>query len=330
MRKRRFFVLGFLVVSLSVGHGASAAAPERFVDVVFPEVSKSADITYGSAINSRGELEELKLDLYEPSEDDATSRPVYIWAHGGSFKNGDKDEVGPIIDYVRRGWVAISIDYRLRPEMPAGYMGILTSPDPVAATQTRLDAARDAQHDMQAAVRWVREHAVERKLDPSRIAVGGYSAGAETALLVAFNAHDPGSSGNPGHSSAVSAAVSHAGVMAPVLQGQIEPGEPPIAMMHGTEDLTVPYASAYLPCAATLALLNTCEFYSFTGRDHDVVGTDIARDFLYRKVIRSQANPALAAYVDPQGDPTTMPITATAVAETGIGFGARLGLVHQP
>jgi acetyl esterase/lipase len=310
--------------------GAPARAATRYVDVVFDDIVKTSDIVYGSAVNSNGVGEQLALDVYEPAGDTLEQRPVYVWAHGGSFKNGDKDSVGPILDYVRRGWVAMSIDYRLRPEMPAGYMGILTSPDPVAATQVRLDAARDAQHDMQAAVRWARANAVTYGLDPGRIAVGGFSAGAETALLVGFNEHDPGASGNPAYSSAVAAAVSHAGVMAPVLQGSVDPGDPPIAILHGTDDLTVPYASAYLPCLATLAVLNTCEVYSFTGREHGVFGEDLAADFLYRHVIRGRTNPMASAYVYPEGDPTTMPTTAIAAVESGIGFGIRLGVVYQP
>jgi hypothetical protein len=119
--------------------------------------------------------------------------------------------------------------------------------------------------------------------------------------------------------------------MAPVLQGSIGLGEPPIAMLHGTEDLTVPYASAYLPCLATLATANTCEFYSFTGREHSILGADIARDFLYRHVILGRPKGALTAYVYPHGDPTLMPTTAVVAAETaGRGLGVRLGVVHDP
>jgi acetyl esterase/lipase len=60
-------------------------------------------------------------------------------------------------------------------------------------------------HDAQAAVRWLRANAATYRLDPSRIAIGGSSAGAITAMMVSYNAVDPGSSGNPGYPSDVAA-----------------------------------------------------------------------------------------------------------------------------
>jgi poly(3-hydroxybutyrate) depolymerase len=74
--------------------------------------------------------------------------------------------------------VTTSIDYRLR----SGNLG---------------QAITDAQHDAQAAVRWLRRHADQYRIDPERIAIGGTSAGAITALYVGNHAEDPGTSGNP-------------------------------------------------------------------------------------------------------------------------------------
>ena len=62
-------------------------------------------------------------------------------------------------------------------------------------------AAVQAQHDAQAAVRWLRAHAADLGVDPSRIAIGGGSAGADVALLVGAHSEDPGTSGTPGQSS---------------------------------------------------------------------------------------------------------------------------------
>ena len=52
-----------------------------------------------------------------------------------------------------------------------------------------------AEHDAQAAVRWVRANAASLRVDPNRIAVGGGSAGAITAVNVAQRSEDPGSVG---------------------------------------------------------------------------------------------------------------------------------------
>lgn len=275
------------LVGVVVGAVPARADGVRYVDEIFTGVVATNNIVYGQAYNSRGELEQLKLDMYAPAGDTATDRGLYIWIHGGNFREGSKASTAPM-DYVRRGWVTMSINYRLRPELPGnGALGALIEPnqlDPFIA------AVKDAQHDAQAAVRYARAHAATLGIDPNRIAVGGMSAGAITSLMVAFNPNDPGSSGTPEVSSAVQAAISHAGTYAPVLLGAFpQPGAPPIAMYHGTSDEQVPYPLAPIPCVLTLAVLNTCEFVTFAFRNHHTMGQDLARDFLYRQVIKQRA-----------------------------------------
>jgi predicted esterase len=153
--------------------------------------------------------------------------------------------------------------------------------------QTGVDAARDAAHDMQAAVRFFRANAEAFGIDPDRIAVGGMSAGAIMSLMTVFNEDDPGDSGTPGVSSRVAAGVSHAGSYLPVLQGNpygIEPGSPPIAIFHGLNDFEVPQAAAITPCLVTRAMANVCEFALYSDRGHEILGTREALDFLYRMV----------------------------------------------
>ena len=86
---------------------APAFAGERYVDPIFADVTKTSDIVYGQAVNSSGDLQDLTLDLFEPSGDTENFRAVYIWAHGGFHKRGDKTNDGPYADYATRGWVAI-------------------------------------------------------------------------------------------------------------------------------------------------------------------------------------------------------------------------------
>ena len=250
-----------------------------------PAIVKTADIRYGHAENCLGDDQELLLDLYELEGDTRPFRPVYVWAHGGFFKFGSKDGIpDQVVDYVRSGWVVLSIGYRLCSEIPTGYPGLLESDAPADDLQALLDATEDTQHDMQAAVRWVRRNAGAMRFDASRVAAGGFSAGAITALQTAFDENDPGTSGNEGYPSVVAAAVSHAGGYLHGVMGDIGPGEPPIAMLHGTHDQTVPMAAAVPACAQTVALLNVCEFTPFFGEEHRVLGADIALDFLQRHV----------------------------------------------
>jgi acetyl esterase/lipase len=196
-------------------------APLRYRDDIFANVTKTANVTYGSAPNTQGQTVPLRLDVYEPTGDTVTRRPAIVWIHGGGFSGGDKAS-GEIVTqanaFARKGYFNVSINYRLGPLSGAQILA--------------------AQHDAQAAVRFLRANASTYRIDPNRIAVAGTSAGAITAEHVAYNSENPGSSGNPGHSSTVGAAVSLSGAK---LLGMINAGEPPSLLFHGTTDSLVPY-----------------------------------------------------------------------------------------
>ena len=55
----------------------------RFLEEVFPSVTTTSDIQYGSALNFSGTTENLTLDVYEPQGDIFTERPLIVFAHGG-------------------------------------------------------------------------------------------------------------------------------------------------------------------------------------------------------------------------------------------------------
>jgi acetyl esterase/lipase len=69
--------------------------------------------------------------------------------------------------FAERGYVSATITYRLAGDRlsQVGYQA----------------AARAAQHDAQAAVRWFRRRAERLNIDPRRIFIAGHSAGAFTA-----------------------------------------------------------------------------------------------------------------------------------------------------
>ena len=161
----------------------SAPSSGLYIDPVF-EVSLAHDgIVYGHAVNVDGVLQDLVLNVYEPvgSHPDDTAfesanRPVIVWAPGGGFVfNRGRTRTYWMLDLVRRGYVVVSIEYRVRPDLPYGFSGFVTAPQRFVDL---LEAARDGQHNMQAAVRWVRAHADELGADPDRIVAAGYSAGA--------------------------------------------------------------------------------------------------------------------------------------------------------
>lgn len=250
---------------------------------MFSDVAVERGTVYGRAVDWRGETVDLRMDIYQGAGDDATGRPVFLWAHGGYFAFGSRTMPGPMSDLARRGWVTGSIDYRLRPGVQLRLLAYLRSGDSDAFPDV-VRAIADAQHDLQAAVRYMRKHAGRLRIDPERIAVGGFSAGAMAATAAAISADDPGTSGNPGYRSDVAAAVGYAAAGVPAIDRRIGPGEPPIALFHGTDDRIVPFTNAVLHCAALRTFLNLCEFVPFRGLDHGMYGTDVALQFLYRWV----------------------------------------------
>jgi acetyl esterase/lipase len=201
-------------------------APLRYRDDIFASTVKTADITYGSAQNRSGQTVTLKLDEYAPTGDTNASRPAIVWVHGGSFSGGDKTSP-EIVDEAttlgKKGYVNFSINYRLEPGgCSAGGGG----------TPECLDAINEARTDAQTAVRFVRANASTYKVDPSRIAIAGSSAGAITALEVGYGSGEDASA-------AVKAVVSLSG--ANLISDPMGPGDAPALLFHGTSDTTVPY-----------------------------------------------------------------------------------------
>jgi acetyl esterase/lipase len=226
-----------LALSATILAGCTVPRPPgdgtlRYRDQVFSAVTTTNDITYGRAPLDDGTPVDLKLDLYQPAGDTAAKRPAVVWVHGGGFTSGDKSSGrAKATFFARLGYVAVSINYRLL--SPDGCGG---NPDPTPLCE---HAALEAQHDAQAAVRWLRANASTYKIDTDRIAMAGGSAGAVTSVLAATHSEDPGTSGNPGYPSDIRAAVSVSGGMP--TNELIDAGDAPTLFIHGTEDRVVPF-----------------------------------------------------------------------------------------
>jgi len=274
-------VLVAVVLALSLFVGCTVPRPPgegtiRYRDQVFASVGVTQDLTYGTAPDGQGNPVDLKLDLYQPTGDTVSKRPALIWVHGGGYVAGDKSNAAAEATYfARRGYVGVAINYRLLAPAPCGGT---PSPSPECVA-----AAYAAQHDAQAAVRWLRANAATYRIDTSRIAMGGQSAGAITSLLVGWRPEDPGTSGNPGFSSAIPAAVSVSGGT-PTNQF-IEAGDASALFFHGSEDHTVPYIWAVQNAVAmyNAGILTVLE--EFQGAGHNLGQTDLIREqsdyFLY-------------------------------------------------
>jgi para-nitrobenzyl esterase len=241
------------------------AAPLRYRDVIFPTLTTTSGITYGSAPDLSGNPVTLTLDMYRPSSDTQTSRPAIVLVHGGSYVGGHSTDSGVVrmaTNFAERGYVAVSINYRL-----LGDKEKCGQEDPPSAAC--VTAVLAAQHDAQAAVRWLRANATTYGIDASRIAIGGTSAGAGTAIAVAVNSGDPGTSGNPGYSSKVGAAISISGDFPhSVASTYYDPADSPLLMFNGTADQTVPYAAAVQTAADLYTAKVPLIFEALQGAGH--------------------------------------------------------------
>ena len=233
------------------------AASLRYRDAIFTNVDVTSDVVYGHATDYLGRNVGLKLDAYVPRGDATTNRPAIVWVHGGGLSGGNK-LMPEIVDestvFAQKGFVSVAIDYRLNTP--------ICDTAPNAACDVVMG---DAQHDAQAAVRFLRANAATYGVDATKIAIAGTSAGAITALNVAYNPGDVGTSGNPGFASDVGAAISLSGSLQ---LGAPDVGEPPSLLFHGTADSQVPYAWAQATQLSALTAGVLCTMTSWQGAGH--------------------------------------------------------------
>ena len=103
----------------------------------------------------------LRYDHYRPLAVDGPA-PAVVFVHGGGWMHGDPSQAaGNALHFARQGIATISLSYRLAPEH-------------------RFPAPLD---DVRHGLRYVRAHAAEFGIDPSRLALVGVSAGAHLAML---------------------------------------------------------------------------------------------------------------------------------------------------
>jgi acetyl esterase/lipase len=225
--------------------GPGPGSGSRYVDEVFAATSTSSDVEYAVAPNLvTGAPQSLVLDRTEPTGDTLAGRPAIVWIHGGGFAGGDKSSLAAVAQlWARRGYVTLSINYRVDPGNRCQDVqdGNIADPVVLAAETARCSAAIvAAQHDAQAAVRWVRANAAPLRVDPNRIAVGGGSAGAITAVNVAQRSEDPGSvGGNLSYDSSVSAAVAMSGCQ--YSPEDIDSADAPLHLLASELDPLVPF-----------------------------------------------------------------------------------------
>ena len=230
------FVLFFVAASISAA--ADSIRTEHDVDYLGPDRAERAD-------------------LYLPAEATPGQRfPAVVIIHGGGWSGGDKRaarEINIGTTLAQNGYVGMSINY------------LLATKDSTQVTWPQN------LHDCKTAVRWLRANAERLNIDPEHIGAIGGSAGGHLAAMLAITGPelDPPGTG----SCRIQCSVDLYGPVlwfqqrdlamfrksrseAPELYKQANPlthvdkSDPPLLILHGTADTTVPVADSEALAAA--------------------------------------------------------------------------------
>ncbi len=228
--------------------------------------------TYRNIEYSQVSGSSLYMDVQTP--DAPGTFPAAIIVHGGGWVRGDRRiDVAPLFQPLTDARIAwFSIDYRLSGDI------------------TQFGAAIQ---DIQNAIRFIKDHAAEYRVDPNRIALIGESAGGQLAAMAALR---------PAPGARVKGVIAMYAPMDLVELAQtstfipkqirdsfrdtpfeqlilarlkqlspienVGPDSPPFLLIHGTEDRLVPFAQSRDMCARMQASGSSCEMFSVPGAGH--------------------------------------------------------------
>ncbi|MEO5957710.1 MAG: alpha/beta hydrolase [Opitutaceae bacterium] len=235
------------------------------------------DIVYGTAGG-----ESLKLDAFVP--EGAGPFPAVILVHGGGWTAGDKSG-GPRKGYMapmhepleKAGFAWFSINYRLAPKHP--YPACI--------------------EDVETAIRWVKAHAKEYRIDPNRIALSGESSGGHLVALAAVRADastrlaaivpfygrfdliddlKPGAELRPNYVALFGKPTLDEATMKVMREASplfhAKRGLPPFLLVHGTVDASVPFQQSVLWQARMKELGVPCELMTIKEGVHGMISWD--------------------------------------------------------
>lgn len=233
----------------------------RYISPIFDSVTVET-VQFGSGPKADGSMQNLYMDIYQPHGDTATNRAVAIFAFGGAFIAGSRNDwyVELVCEFLAKtGYVAVAIDYRIYDNLTQMIGEIVGAFPP---QQMRI-FFRPMQ-DMRGAVQYMKADFSELGnnyfIDTSKILIGGASSGAMTSMMTAycdkesemaemgFGSLTPlnalggfySTSGlYPNYNWNVLATFNVAGSI--VNTDWIEPGDVPIILAHGDDDQIVPY-----------------------------------------------------------------------------------------
>jgi len=217
--------------------------------------------------------------------------PAFVYVHGGGWVRGSRSDYNETAEfYAKRGIAGFAVDYTLTTANKTGW------PDNV--------------QDVIEAIRFIRENAMNYRINSNRIALFGYSAGAQFASLAGTLSGNEsflkGSSGNEKIRSRVCLVVDYSGATDFDYIGKYENAssvyriltrafgnvsysanpnlwieasaatyvssdDPPFVIIHGTADMVVPIGVAVSFNAKLQAAGAETHFIRVEGGDHNIL-----------------------------------------------------------
>ncbi len=221
------FCLIFNLLQHATANNPQNSKPVRYLNPVFEQIDLQKNIEFGQVTNFDGKPEKLLLDIYSPQGDTEVNRPVMLLFHGGGFRPGNDKTQSYIVrlatDFAKRGYVCVSVNYRVR---------IAPKDDPKG---TMTDALADAMSGLN----WIRSNHKELKVDLNKIIVGGGSAGG--MLAVNFCYKDQTSSEKWDKKGIIALVDLWGSPDQSYMFSTIDKLDPPTIIVHGTADKLVSY-----------------------------------------------------------------------------------------
>ena len=226
----------------------------RNLHPIFENVDIEKDIVFGEVVNFKGETENLSLDVYTPVGDTEKNRPAILWIHGGGFRYGNDKTQRYIVEmanrFARRGYVGVSIDYRVR-ENPR---------DDIEGTLSH------ALEDAMTGLNWLRNNSEKYNIDKNKIFVGGGSAGGMIAVILCYK---DGTDSEKWDKNGIIGLINLWGSPDPSWRvSMVDKDDPPTIIVHGTEDPLVPYVNSALLIKDLERHKVKCEVIPIEGAGH--------------------------------------------------------------
>ncbi len=228
---------------------------------------QAADVTWeNNVVYGKGGNDELQLDIAKPGEGSGPF-PAVVFIHGGGWSGGNRAGFRGFAEQAaKRGYVGLTISYRLTQIDPETKVGKVPFPAQI--------------EDCKCAIRWLRANAAKYNVDAKHIGVGGGSAGGHLSLLVGLTDSSHKLEGSGGHADQSSRVQAVVNIFGPTdikacwdtsagarqfIQGlcgklddpkntfkaaspvtYISSDDPPILTLHGSADTLVPPSQATL------------------------------------------------------------------------------------